>query len=241
MTNAVAVIPARYASTRFPGKVLARLGAKPLIQWVWEAVAGSGLFSQVAVATDSELVLQAVKDFGGMAILTREDHPSGSDRVAEAVRLLEGEIVVNVQGDEPNISREVLLPLLESFRDPEVRMASLMTELTKPDDIDNPNIVKVVVGQTGNALYFSRSIIPFDRDASGFNEYWRHIGVYAWRRETLFRFVALPPGKLEQVEKLEQLRALEHGIPIRMVPTAYQGIGVDTPEDLVRVQSLLEE
>ena len=235
-----AIIPARLASTRFPAKALANLNGKPLIQWVWEAVQGTGLFDQVLVATDAPQILQKVREFGGSATLTRADHASGSDRVAEAAAELDAELIFNVQGDEPLIDAPSLSSLLEAFSCPEVRMASLMTPLDDPRELADPNTVKVVVDQDFNALYFSRAPIPFNRDGAASARYWRHIGVYAYRREALLRFVALPPGRLEQLEKLEQLRALEHGLAIRMVPTSYQGIGIDTPQDLERVKALLK-
>jgi 3-deoxy-manno-octulosonate cytidylyltransferase (CMP-KDO synthetase) len=172
--------------------------------------------------------------------MTSSEHPSGSDRVAEVASGLEADIIVNVQGDEPFITEEVLKPLLDSFLDDAVQMASLMTPILDAEQLDDPGIVKVVTDAAGKALYFSRSLIPFDRDgASGYN-YMRHIGVYAWRRETLLSFVALPVGRLERVEKLEQLRALENGIAIRMVETDYQGIGIDTPEDLEKAERIIK-
>ena len=234
--QAAAVIPARYASTRCTGTPLALLAGKPLLQRVWEAAQATGLFSEVIIATDSPLILQAVEAFGGQAVMTRSDHPSGTDRVAEAAAKLDCEIIVNVQGDEPLIGKKELAALLELFSDPQTRLASLMTPLTEPGQLSDPNTVKVVTDARGNALYFSRSAIPYNRDDSPGVLHWRHIGVYAYRRETLLRFVSLAPSPLELAEKLEQLRALENGIPIRMVPTDYQGIGVDTPADLLRLE-----
>ncbi len=237
--TAAAIIPARYASTRFPGKPLADLAGKPLIQWVWEAATGSGLFIEVAVATDSPLIYETVEAFGGRAIMTCSNHPSGTDRVAEAAAELEADIIVNVQGDEPLIETSALAALLEAFSEPATRIASLMAPLEDPVQLTDPNVVKVVVDARDNALYFSRAAIPHLRDGGSHARYWRHIGVYAYRRAALLHFVSLPPGELEQAEKLEQLRALEHGIPIRMVLTDYQGLGVDTPADLERAQALL--
>lgn len=236
-----AIIPARYASTRFPAKLLADLGGKPLLQWVWEAVSGTGLFSEVLIATDSPLILETVSGFGGRAVLTREGHASGTDRVAEAAGALDAGLIVNVQGDEPLIRPDALASLLGAFADPAVEMASLMAPLADPERIRDPNAVKVVTDSRGDALYFSRSAIPHDRDGSGYDGYRLHVGVYAYRRETLLRFVSLPQGNLERVEKLEQLRALEHGIPIRMVETDFAGVGVDTPADLERVKEILRE
>jgi 3-deoxy-manno-octulosonate cytidylyltransferase (CMP-KDO synthetase) len=237
--KAIAIIPARYASTRFPAKALEPLLGKPLILWVREAVSATGLFSQVIVATDSELIREAVVDFGGKAVMTSPSHASGTDRVHEAASGLDYDVIVNVQGDEPLITREALDALLGAFADESVRIATLMAPIDDPAMLNDPNTVKVVADSSGNALYFSRAGIPFNRDGGSYGGYWRHIGVYAYRREALERFVKLPPSPLEQVEKLEQLRALENGIPIRLVPTSYQGIGIDTQEDLEKVEIIL--
>ncbi len=243
MTNSIhtlAVIPARYASTRFPAKALALLAGKPIIQHVYERVASSGLFSQTIVATDHEAIYSAVESFGGKVLMTSANHQSGSDRIAEAASAIpEAELIFNVQGDEPLIDISSLAALLQVFADPQVQMASLMTPITDVSMLNNPNIVKVVCNSMHNALYFSRSTIPYNRDNDARITYYRHIGVYAYRRSTLFRFVSLPPSSLEQCEKLEQLRALEAGIPIRMLITDYQGIGIDTPEDLRMVEAML--
>lgn len=238
--KAAAIIPARLGSTRFPEKPLAMLGGKRLITRVWEAVVKTALFDEVIVATDSQRILDVVLAAGGKAQMTRDDHPSGSDRVAEVASGLDADIIVNVQGDEPFITAEVLKPLLDSFRADKVQMASLMTPILDEKLLHDPGCVKVVTGVNGRALYFSRSLIPFDRDGSSGYKYMRHIGVYAWRRETLLKFVNLNVGKLESVEKLEQLRALENGIEIYMVETDYQGIGIDTPEDLARAARIIK-
>lgn len=238
--KAAAIIPARLGSTRFPEKPLAMLGGKCLITRVWEAVVATELFDEVIVATDSKRILDVVLAAGGKAQMTSSEHPSGSDRVAEVASGLEADIIVNVQGDEPFITADVLKPLLDSFRDDAVQMASLMTPILDAEQLDDPGIVKVVTDAAGKALYFSRSLIPFDRDGSSGYNYMRHIGVYAWRRETLLSFVSLGMGKLERVEKLEQLRALENGIAIRMVETDYQGIGIDTPEDLEKAERIIK-
>jgi len=239
--KAVAIIPARYHSTRFPGKALAKLLNKPLIQWVWEAVNNSNLFDQVMVATDSVKIKEVVDNFGGIAILTSKEHQSGTDRIAEVAESLDSDIIVNVQGDEPLINQKVLTSLLQIFEDSSIQIASLMTKIKDLKQLSNPNLVKVVVDNISNALYFSRSVIPYNRDNIHFEDYWQHIGVYAYRRNALMRLVKLPSGKLEQAEKLEQLRALENGIPIKMIKTEYNGIGVDTPEDLLKLESLLKE
>lgn len=238
--KAAAIIPARLGSTRFPEKPLAMLGGKCLITRVWEAVVATELFDEVIVATDSKRILDVVLAAGGKAQMTSSEHPSGSDRVAEVASGLEADIIVNVQGDEPFITADVLKPLLDSFLDDAVQMASLMTPILDAEQLDDPGIVKVVTDAAGKALYFSRSLIPFDRDGSSGYNYMRHIGVYAWRRETLLRFVSLGMGKLERVEKLEQLRALENGIAIQMVETDYQGIGIDTPEDLEKAERIIK-
>jgi len=239
--KAIAIIPARYDSTRFPAKALALLQGRPVIQWVWEAAADSGLFDDVIVATDSALIREAVEKAGGKAVLTRPDHPSGTDRVAEVAASLKARIIVNIQGDEPLIKKTALRELLGAFSDSEVQIASLMTPIRDTALLEERNTVKVVVDVNSNALYFSRAPIPFNRDKSQFYRYWRHVGAYAYRRKALLELVELLPGELEQVEKLEQLRALENGMPIRMVVTDYQGIGIDTPRDLERVEALLKE
>ncbi|MDD4310459.1 MAG: 3-deoxy-manno-octulosonate cytidylyltransferase [Candidatus Cloacimonetes bacterium] len=238
--NIIAVIPARYASTRFPAKALALLDGKPIIQHVYQRVLDSGLFTRVIVATDHVLIMEAVAAFGGESVITSQQHNSGSDRIAEAIAgFSEADIVFNVQGDEPFIDALALKNLVSAFADSKVQMASLMTPLTDTAMLSNPNIVKVVTDKSGKALYFSRSSIPFFRDNDIIPCYYRHIGVYAYRRETLLQFVSLDQGFLEQAEKLEQLRALENGIPIHMILTDYQGIGIDTPEDLLNAESYI--
>ncbi len=235
----IAVIPARYASVRFPGKPLAILNGKPIIQHVYERVYSSNLFQDVIVATDDKRIVEAVRLFNGNYQLTSPDHPSGSDRIAEVINDLDCDVVFNIQGDEPMITTEPLAKLKEIFRDQNVQVASLMTALKDPKELLNINIVKVVTDYYLNALYFSRSPIPYNRDGIADIEHYRHIGVYAYRKQALLDFIKLPQGKLEQVEKLEQLRFLENCIPIRMVKTDYQGIGIDTPDDLSEVELLL--
>jgi 3-deoxy-manno-octulosonate cytidylyltransferase (CMP-KDO synthetase) len=234
----IAVIPARFASTRFPGKPLVLLNGKPVIQHVYERVCYSKLFHEVIVATDDNRIKDAVRGFGGKAMMTSPDHPSGSDRIAEVIRDLDCDVIFNVQGDEPMIDTRTLALLKDVFSDPKVSVASLMTSLNDDKELLNINIVKVVADNILNALYFSRSPIPCNRDSQPGIEYFRHIGVYAYRKQTLLDFIKLPQGKLEQIEKLEQLRFLENGIPIRMVKTVYQGIGIDTPDDLLQVEQL---
>ncbi|MDZ4181652.1 MAG: 3-deoxy-manno-octulosonate cytidylyltransferase, partial [Candidatus Cloacimonadaceae bacterium] len=191
------------------------------------------------VATDSAEIMDCVNAFGGEAVMTSAHHQSGSDRIAEVAGDLDADIIVNVQGDEPLIDRDSLSALLDAFGDPDVRIASLMTRITDAAQLQDPNCVKVITDKRGDAIYFSRSLIPYNRDHAEGTDYFRHIGVYAYRREALLLFVSLPMGRLEGIEKLEQLRALENGIPIRMVKTLYQGIGIDTPNDLARVQQML--
>ena len=237
-----AVIPARYASTRFPGKPLALLKGKPMLQHVYENVVTTRLFDEVFIATDDLRIAAAGESFGATVVMTDSALPSGTDRVAALTEMMEPDsVIVNVQGDEPLICKEPLAALLKAFEDNEVQIASLMTMLDDPQDLINPNIVKVVTDTRLNALYFSRSAIPYDRDGKAQAQCFRHIGVYAFRSEALHKFVALSPGTLENIEKLEQLRALEHGIPIRMVITDYQGIGIDSPEDMQKVEQQIKD
>ena len=238
--KAVAVIPARYGSSRFPGKPLVLLRGKPIIQHVYEQVKQSNLFEMVVIATDDVRIVDAVAKFKASVIMTSPDHQSGTDRCAEACDNLpiDFDIVVNIQGDEPFISAEPLTNLLATFNNPDTQISSLMHPIEQ--DIDNPNSVKVVCDLLGNALYFSRSAIPYNRDGIDVT-YFKHVGVYAFRKEALKKFVNLPPSKLEKTEKLEQLRLLENGFKIRMVKTQYRGIGIDTPEDLKKAEKLFEE
>ena len=230
------IIPARYASTRFPGKPLALLAGKPMIRHVYEKAAAS-CAGIVAVATDDRRIADAVEGFGGVAVMTSPAHPSGTDRIAEALTKLGGQydLVVNVQGDEPLIPTSVIDELIGVMRSAD---APPMATVAVPGDRDTmtENNVKVVFGADGNALYFSRSMIPFLRKGGVECGVWLHWGIYAYRRSALERFVALPPGKLENAEKLEQLRALENGIAIRVVTSDLQSIGVDTPEDLAAAE-----
>jgi len=235
----VAVIPARWQSSRFPGKPLALLNNKPIIQHVYENVLNSGIFEQVIVATDSQNIFDAVHAFGGSAQMTSSDHHSGTDRVAEVCQNIDFDIVVNVQGDEPFISAEPLKLLTDAFHDPQVKVASLMHLIF--GKIDDHNRVKVVCDNQENALYFSRSVIPCNRDFNPEAHYYGHVGVYAFRKESLFKFIELPPAKLENIEKLEQLRLLENGIKIKMIETNYSGIGIDTPEDLAQAEKKFQK
>ncbi|MDP8268980.1 MAG: 3-deoxy-manno-octulosonate cytidylyltransferase [Candidatus Tenebribacter davisii] len=237
--KAIAVIPARFDSTRFPGKPLAKLGNKYIIQRVYEQTKSSGLFAEVIVGTEDQRIFEAVAEFGGKVTLTSKKHRSGTDRVAEVCKKLpccsDAEVIVNVQGDEPFITEEPLNELIKVFTDPSVQVASLMHKITQ--DITDPNTVKVVCDKNNNALYFSRLPIPYPRSSE--TDYFKHVGVYAFRRKILLEFVELPVSKLERIEKLEQLRFLENGYQIRMVLTDYKGIGIDTPQDLKKAENLL--
>jgi len=235
----VAVIPARWGSTRFPGKPLAALAGRPLVVHVLEACARSGAFSRVLVATDDERIAAAVERAGGAAERTGSQHHSGTDRVAEVARRLPAgvSVVVNVQGDEPLLHPEALRALAAALDDGAVEMATLVRPL-RDEERDDPNVVKAVLDLRSDALYFSRAAVPFSRDGSPVAR-WAHQGLYGYRRETLLRLAALPPTPLERAESLEQLRALENGIRIRCVPTTHRSVGVDTPEDLARAEALL--
>jgi 3-deoxy-manno-octulosonate cytidylyltransferase (CMP-KDO synthetase) len=238
----IAVIPARYASTRFPAKLMQDLGGKTVIQRTYEAAANTGLFEDVFVVTDSILIYDEIISNGGKAIMSIAAHESGSDRIAEAVENLDVDIVVNVQGDEPFINTKPLAELLDVFRndfDKKVDLASLMFEIKDTVEIENPNNVKVVTDQNGFALYFSRSVIPYPRDINVGVRYMKHIGIYAFRKQALLDFYRLPMKSLEASEKLEQLRYLEFGKRIKMVETDQGSIGIDTPEDLEKARKLI--
>ena len=240
--NVIAVIPARYASTRFPAKLMQDLGGKTVITRTYEAALHTGLFSDVFVVTDSILIYDEIISNGGKAIMSIKTHESGSDRIAEAVQSLEVDIVVNVQGDEPFINKEPLTKVIDVFRndfDKKIDLASLMVEIKEKEEIENPNNVKVVVDQSGFALYFSRSVIPFPRDPEAGVRYMKHIGIYAFRKEALLAFYHLPMKSLEASEKLEQLRYLEFGKRIKMVETTHVGIGIDTVEDLEKARKMI--
>jgi len=231
------VIPARYASSRFPGKPLSTLAGKSVLQHVYERASEARYISRLVIATDDDRIARAARAFGAPVIMTREDHISGTDRVAEAASTAEEKIVVNIQGDEPLIDPAAIdAAVLGLINNDESQMATLAKRIEHPSEIDNPNVVKVVVARNGNAIYFSRSPIPFNR--SGNAAYYKHIGLYVYRRDFLLSYSSLPLGPLEQVECLEQLRALENGYSIRVVETEYESLGVDTPEDLERVSQL---
>ena len=238
----IAVIPARYASTRFHAKLMEDLGGKTVILRTYEAAKKSNLFDDVFVVTDSDLIYKEITSNGGKAIMSIKEHESGSDRIAEAVENMDVDIVVNVQGDEPFIDTAALEKLIEVYKndtEKKVDLASLMCEIKEVADINNPNNVKVVVNQDGFALYFSRSIIPYPREANVGVRYMKHIGIYAFRKRALMDFYNLPMKSLEASEKLEQLRYLEFGKSIKMVETSHIGIGIDTKEDLEKARKLM--
>lgn len=241
----VGVVPARYASTRFEGKVIAPLSGKPVVMHVYERVLQSQLISSVVIATEDERVREALQPYHANVVMTRADHPSGTDRVAEVVATLDADIVVNVQGDEPLIDPRLIdaaiQPLLD---DPEVTMATARRRIQDQEILEDPNVVKVVCDKRGRALYFSRWPVPYVRGQSpdaSLGCHWEHIGLYVYRKDFLLAYAKIAPTPLEEAEKLEQLRALENGYPIAVVETEYASLGVDTPEDLQRVQQLLQE
>jgi 3-deoxy-manno-octulosonate cytidylyltransferase (CMP-KDO synthetase) len=238
----IAVIPARYASTRFPAKLMQDLGGKTVILRTYEAAINTQLFDDVFVVTDSDLIYNEIVSHGGKAIRSIKEHESGSDRIAEAVENLDVDIVVNVQGDEPFIDKDPLAKVIEVFRNDatnQVDLASLMREIKEEEEINNPNNVKVVVDQNGFALYFSRSVIPYPRERNVGVRYMQHIGIYAFRKQALLDFYSLPMKSLEASEKLEQLRYLEFGKRIKMVETTHVGIGIDTAEDLEKARKMI--
>jgi len=240
--NVIGVIPARWASTRLPGKSLVDLCGKPMVQWVVERAMEVKSLSRVIVATDDVRIKDAVESFGGTAVMTREDHPSGTDRIAEAACGFDADLVVNIQGDEPLLNPQMVDDLIGIMLDDESwDMGTAATPILNDDDLNDPSVVKVVWAEDHRALYFSRSIIPFvrDDDMSANVMHWRHLGIYVYRYDFLKRMVAAAPCILEQAEKLEQLRSLHLGAKMVVMETDDTGIGVDTPEDVVRAESLL--
>ena len=227
----IAVIPARFAATRFPGKLMQKIGDKTIIRMVYENAVESGIFNQVLVVTDSEVIFKEIKSLGGFVKMSVGEHASGSDRIAEAIVDLGVDVVVNIQGDEPFIKKEPLADLLGCFKDESVCVASLMKKVGDDEEVNNPNMVKVVCNKANEALYFSRSAIPFKRNTQTKLPYFKHIGVYAFKKKTLLEFTKWPQGELEQTEMLEQLRYLENGVSIKMVETSFSSIGIDTLED----------
>jgi len=233
-----ALIPARYASTRLPAKLVQDLGGLSVIQRTYLSTLETGVFDDVWVVTDHPHIESQIAAVGGKVFVSKKEHESGSDRIAEALEAVDADLIVNVQGDEPFQDAQTLRDLVAAFDQPAVQVASLRCSLD-PIEVSNPNVVKVVLDQNQNALYFSRAPIPFAREVDGRVGYWKHIGVYAYRRELLLQFTSWPKGTLEQVEMLEQLRLLERGIAIHMVETRHQAIAIDTQEDLERARNYL--
>ena len=245
-TTIVGIIPARYGSTRLPGKALKLILGKPMVQRVYERARLARGLSSVCVATDDERIVRVVEGFGGRAVMTSPDHPSGTDRLAEATRAMDADIIVNIQGDQPFLDPvmidEAVQPLLD---DPALPMATLMHPVQRPEDLQDPSVVKVVVDLAGNALYFSRSLIPYPRQAGAHTVY-EHVGLYVYRREFLQKLAQLAPTPLERIESLEQLRVLEHGFRLRVIETkcrdhTFGGFSVDTEQDLARAEAMLRE
>jgi len=235
----VAMIPARYAATRFPAKLMQLLGNKTVIRHTYDNTVATGLFDEVIVVTDSDIIYNEITQHGGKALMSKKEHESGSDRIAEAAADMDVDIIVNVQGDEPFVKKNPLEKLLKVFEDENVKVASLMQILKDQNLIDDPNYVKVAVDKNMNSLFFSRSIIPYPRDKNAVSVYYEHIGVYAFRKEALINFTNWEITPLEAVEKIECLRYLENGVPLKMVVTNYMGIEIDTPEDLEKASKLL--
>ncbi|MBW8362317.1 MAG: 3-deoxy-manno-octulosonate cytidylyltransferase [Kaistella sp.] len=237
----IAVIPARYEASRFPGKLMQILGDKTVIATTYKNVVGTGLFDDVFVATDSEIIFEEITGIGGNAVMTGL-HETGSDRIAEAVQNIECDIVVNVQGDEPFLKTEPLAQLISVFKndsEEKISLASLKIKLTEKEEIENPNNVKVITDHEGFALYFSRSVIPYARETSEKTDYFKHVGVYAFRKKALLDFAKLPMKPLEIAEKIECIRYLEYGMKIMMIETDFVGVGIDVPQDLEKARKIL--
>ncbi len=237
----IAMIPARYDASRFPGKLMMTLGDAPVIVQTYRATLNTGLFDDVFVVTESKLIFDTIVSHGGKALMSKLDHQSGSDRIAEAVQDMDVDLVVNVQGDEPFTEKKSLQKLIASFHQDsrkEIDLASLMVKISDPKEIQNPNTVKVITDQRGLAIYFSRHPIPFSRDNSSETQFFKHKGVYAFRKQALLDFQKLQPQMLELSEKIECLRFIEHGRKIQMLETDVLGVEIDTPEDLEEAQKL---
>lgn len=238
----IALIPARYAATRFPGKLMKILGDKTVIRHTYENTKATLLFDEVIVVTDSDIIFNEIVQNGGYAIMSKEEHASGSDRIAEAAADIEVEIIINVQGDEPFVKKEILSGLIDIFINDlqnKVQVASPMYEISDESTIKNPNAVKVVVDKNLNALMFSRSVLPFPRDINAGTKFYKHIGIYAFRKRALMDFIQWPMTPLEATEKIECLRYLENGMKIKMLLTGEAPVSIDTPEDLEKARKLL--
>lgn len=236
MKIASAVIPVRYQSRRFPGKALAPILGKPLIQWVFEGVKQSRLIDRVIVATDDERIFERAGEFGAETVMTSPSHRSGTERVAEVAQRLDAGLIINIQGDEPMVNGQMIDALVEALQDEKIYMASLMAKVFDLTLIEDANIVKVAIDKLGNALYFSRAPLPYQ--ASDF--FYQHIGIYGYQRDFLLKFAQLEPSRLEEMERLEQLRALESGSKIKMVEIAQPTLSVDTPQDIIKVEEFLK-
>ena len=239
----IAMIPARFQASRFPGKLMQDLGGQTVILHTYRATVATGLFEDVFVVTDSAIIFNEITDNGGKAIMSIKEHECGSDRIAEAVASMDVDIVVNVQGDEPFTNKEALIPLLEVFTAADaskIDLASLMVKITDWDEINNPNCVKVIVNKENFAQYFSRAPIPYPRDRDLATSYYKHKGIYAFTKQALLDFYQLPMGTLEATEKIECIRYLEYGKNIKMAETTIQGVGIDTPEDLIKANTILK-
>lgn len=239
MAKVIAMIPARYAATRFPAKLMQQLKGKSVIRHTYDNTVATGLFDEVWVVTDSDIIYQEIVSHGGKARKSVKEHESGSDRIAEAVADMDVDIVLNVQGDTPFVKQKPLQQLLACFQDPTVQVASMMQVLQEREQIEDPNYVKVAVDRNMNSLMFSRSVIPYPRNKEVPAIYYEHIGVYAFRKQALINFTNWPMTPLETAEKVECLRYLEYGIPLRMIVVDYMGVEIDTPEDLQRAEKLL--
>ena len=235
----IAMIPARYAATRFPAKLMQLLGGKTVIRHTYDATVATRLFDEVVVVTDSNIIYDEITTHGGKAVMSKKSHESGSDRIAEAIADMDVDVVINVQGDEPFIKKEPLEKLVSLFDDASVQVGSLMRKIEDSIELAKNSSVKVVVNKNNDALYFSRSAIPFAANTTIDVSYFLHIGVYGFRKEALLNFTQWPAAKLEQVEKLEQLRYLENGVPIRMALVDFKSVAIDTPEYLERAEILL--
>ena len=235
----IAMIPARYAASRFPGKLMQKLGDQTVITKVYLATKNTALFDDVVVVTDSEIIYNEIVSAGGRPVYSKKEHESGSDRIAEAAADMDVDIILNVQGDTPFISKEPLQRLLQLFDDPTVQVASLMQELADEETVRDPNRVKVCVDKNMNSLLFSRSVIPYPRNKGAAITYYEHIGVYAFRKKALLDFTSWPMTPLEDAEKIECLRYLENGVPLRMAVTGYIGVSIDTPEDLEKARTMI--
>ena len=239
--DVIGVIPARYEASRFPGKILADINGKPLIQWVWERAKRSGILDRLIIACDDAHVEKIAKKFGADVVMTAKQHACGTDRILEVISDLDAKIVVNIQGDEPLIHPSMISTAAQALLDdPSLVMTSLMKKIDNQEQLLNPNVVKVVVDKNDFALYFSRAPIPHLAESSEVQpDYYKHIGLYAYTKDFLFTFKNLAPSKLEKIERLEQLRVLENGYKIKLLQTQFDTVGVDTPEDLEKVKTLV--